>query len=461
MPLTTTSAPRQLSDGNTVGTVLGTGPTDNIGFFGDASPGPQPSGAAQAAIVRGQQAGLIAVFGSAQTPAAIPGSQTAEFAMSTVINASALFRVATTDLLFVNKPTSQAGLGVGNVRGSAANGAGVTFSNLTAVTITPTAAEKYGIVAIRGMPTISVALTPASVPAASIIEQIFTVAGLRAGDLVQVNKPSAQAGLDIVGCRVAGANLLGITYMNCTVLPITPTVENYIVFGLGGIDAVNNLISVQAMVGTPTGVQAGTCAEQNIILNGLAITDAVVGISKPTAQAGLGIAGQRTQTSANSLAITYANPTGTTITPTATEVYSVLVNRPNPTAPMVNYSQALTPTSVPANSSAEQTFTVNGLVAGSAVWVNKPAAQLGLGIAGVRVSAVNQLAVNYVNTSAISITPTAGEVYMIGNFQQSIPDASNSFAQVASAANTAQSILANAIRTALSGSAGLNLIAGA
>jgi hypothetical protein len=48
--------------------------------------------------------------------------------------------LASGDLLFVNKPTSQAGLGVGNVRVSSSNTLGITFANLPAGgNITPTA----------------------------------------------------------------------------------------------------------------------------------------------------------------------------------------------------------------------------------------------------------------------------------------------------------------------------------
>lgn len=459
MPLTTSTSVRQLSDGNSVGTVMGTAPTDKIGFYGLAAGVVQPSGAAQAAVTRGQACGIIATFGSTQSPSLVQAGTAAEGSL-TVTGTTALFKVAATDLLFVNKPTSQAGLGVGNVRGASANTAGVMFSNLTGTSITPTASEKYGVLAIRGMPTIAQTLTPTSVAASTTVEQLFTVAGLRVGELVQVNKPSAQAGLDIVGCRVAAANQLGITFMNVSLAAITPTAESYIIFSLGGLDAVNNSLMLQAKLSVAVDVGGAAAKEISVVFTGLATTDAVVGISKPTAQTGLGLAGQRAQTSANSLAITFANPSAATITPTASEVYSVLAQRPNPAAPLVVYSQALTPASVPAQSSAEQTFTVTGLVAGSAVWVNKPSTQTGLGIAGVRVSAANQLAINFVNTSAVSITPTAAETYVIGNFQAVITDDGNTFMQSASPTSQAQSLLANATRAAL-GPSGVNLIAGA
>lgn len=73
------------------------------------------------------------------------------------------------------------------------------------------------------------ALTPAAVLTITAPEQTFTVNGLLVGDLVFVNKPSAQAGLGIAGVRVTAADTLGITYVNPTVGSITPTAETYII----------------------------------------------------------------------------------------------------------------------------------------------------------------------------------------------------------------------------------------
>jgi len=76
-------------------------------------------------------------------------------------------------------------------------------------------------------------------------------------------------------------------------------------------------------------------------------------------------------------------------------------------------SVTLSPALVAVNTSAEQTFTVNGLEAGDHVVVNKPTAQAGLGVVGFRVSAANTLAITFGNFTAGTITPTASEVYTI------------------------------------------------
>lgn len=76
-------------------------------------------------------------------------------------------------------------------------------------------------------------------------------------------------------------------------------------------------------------------------------------------------------------------------------------------------SVTLSPVEVAANTSAEQTFTVNGLLPGDHVAINKPTAQAGLGIVGMRVSAANTLAITFGNFTASPITPTASQVYSI------------------------------------------------
>lgn len=74
---------------------------------------------------------------------------------------------------------------------------------------------------------------------------------------------------------------------------------------------------------------------------------------------------------------------------------------------------ALTPAAVAANTTAEQTFTVTGLLVGDFVKVNKPTTQAGIGIANARVSAANTLALAFSNNTAGSLTPTAAEVYQV------------------------------------------------
>ncbi len=75
-------------------------------------------------------------------------------------------------------------------------------------------------------------------------------------------------------------------------------------------------------------------------------------------------------------------------------------------------STSLAPSAVGANTTSEQTFTVSGLGQPGAVFVNKPTHQAGLGIVNVRVSAKDQIAITFMNTTAASITPTT-ETYTV------------------------------------------------
>lgn len=459
MPLTTSSAPRQLSDGNSVGTVLGTGPTDKIGFYNNTGGVVQPSGNAQAAVARGVACGTVATFSTSQSPTSVATLTTAELGMTVIGGTGASVSIATGDLLFVNKPTAQAGVGVGNVRVSAANTAGVTFSNLSAGFLTPTTTETYGIVALRGFNALSATLTPAAVAPKTTAEQTFTVTGLRAGELVQVSKPTAQAGLDIAGARVISNNTLGITFMNVTsATTLTPTAaESYTVISLGGMDAENNNVLYQVSANAVTGVGAATTAQRNITITNLAVSDVVLGVQKPTLQAGL-LAGGALVSSAGWVGITFANVTSAaTLTPTANEVYGVGIYRPAPVAPLVIYNQTLTPVSIAANTTAEQTFTVTGLISSTPAWVNKPSPTPGLGITGVRVSSTNNIGITFDNPTSAAITPPS-ESYIIGNFQMPIDAVGNSIIQTASLVSQEQSVLSNAMRTALTTT---GLIAGA
>ncbi len=78
------------------------------------------------------------------------------------------------------------------------------------------------------------------------------------------------------------------------------------------------------------------------------------------------------------------------------------------------FSIALTPTSVAANTTVEETFAATGigLLVTDNVDVSKPSFQAGLGIVNARVSAVDTLAITYINATASPIVPTA-ETYQV------------------------------------------------
>lgn len=94
---------------------------------------------------------------------------------------------------------------------------------------------------------------------------------------------------------------------------------------MGVASLMGNILAqgVASVTISPALVAANTTAEQTFTLPGARLSqDVVVGVSKPTAQAGLGIVGWRI-TADNTVGITFSNNTASGITPTASEVYQV------------------------------------------------------------------------------------------------------------------------------------------
>ena len=75
-------------------------------------------------------------------------------------------------------------------------------------------------------------------------------------------------------------------------------------------------------------------------------------------------------------------------------------------------SQSINVASVAANTSAEQAFTVPGLLPGDFVRVTKPSLSAGLVIGNARVSAPDTLAITFGNLTGSPIDPAA-ETYLI------------------------------------------------
>jgi hypothetical protein len=80
---------------------------------------------------------------------------------------------------------------------------------------------------------------------------------------------------------------------------------------------------------------------------------------------------------------------------------------------LYNIKQVLTPASVGANTTSEQTFNVPGVLPGDSIDINKASHQAGLGITNVRASAAGVLAITFMNNTAAPIVPVS-EQYIIG-----------------------------------------------
>lgn len=332
---TATAGPKQLSDQNSQGTLLGVGATDKIGFFGGTGSdgGPVPGGIVQPASqgsLKGTP-GTVTVYATTQSPVSVAINTTAEQDLTVT-------GLAVGQVVALQKPTNQAGLAIVGARVKATDTLSVTFANDTGTAITPTASQTYLTEAWPVSMVLTATLSPAAVGPNAAVEQQFAVTGLPLGAAVVVNKPTAQAGLGIVGVRSVSAGVVGITFENFTAATITPTAsEAYLVAAMGEVQVAPVFKALRA---------------------------------------------------------------------------------------------ALTPVSVAANTTAEQTFTVAGLPANSQVVVNKPSFTTGLGIGSARVSALNTLAITYINNTAAAIVPPA-ETYTIGLFPGVAPAAGSSTAYAA------------------------------
>lgn len=74
---------------------------------------------------------------------------------------------------------------------------------------------------------------------------------------------------------------------------------------------------------------------------------------------------------------------------------------------MISYSQSIDVASVAANTTAEQDFTLTGLLVGDIVTAIKPTLSAGLGIVGCRVKSANTLSITFINATASPIDPGA------------------------------------------------------
>lgn len=75
-----------------------------------------------------------------------------------------------------------------------------------------------------------------------------------------------------------------------------------------------------------TSKSAATSAEQTVTVNGVAVGDLVLAVSKPSLSAGLGVVNARVS-AANTIAVTFMNATAGAIDPAA-ETYTFVIGRP-------------------------------------------------------------------------------------------------------------------------------------
>ena len=397
------TSPKQLSDQNSQGTELGTSSTDLIGFYG-ATPIVQPT------------AGFDTIFATAAldngtlTKYQITNSTSAPAATTTLETTSTVTGILTGEVIAVNKPAAQAGLGIAGYRVSAANTIGINYTNISSGAITTTS-ETYDVISVSSNYVTTATLSPASVPATPAgSEQTFTVLGAASGNFPIVNKPTNQAGLGISNIRIVSNDVVAITFLNNSSGAITPTAsESYSFAFLPTLVPDGRTLNYKVAMAT-SAIAATTTTDVSTTITGLSADDVITGVSKPSYQASIGVVGYRVG-AANQINVTYVSQSSGAITTTA-EAYGVSVQRRIAKAPFVVTTQALTPVSVAAGTTAEQTFTVPLLNASTSVLVSKPSYTPGLHVVGARVSAASTLAITYQNSGTTAVVPPA-ETYTI------------------------------------------------
>jgi hypothetical protein len=85
---------------------------------------------------------------------------------------------------------------------------------------------------ITQMRVYSQTITAASVAAATVAEQTFTVTGLTTADKVIVNAPANATATGIAGARVSAADTLAIRYVNPTAGSLTPAAGTHTIIAI-------------------------------------------------------------------------------------------------------------------------------------------------------------------------------------------------------------------------------------
>ncbi len=107
----------------------------------------------------------------------------------------------------------------------------------------------------------------------------------------------------------------------------TAVVDSFYVANGAGSGSWKRRIYKYTVVWSPAAVSSNISAEQTVTVAGLVFaTDHVLSVEKPTSQAGLVIGGWRVSAN-NTLAVTFGNFTGSPITPTASQTYTILIWR--------------------------------------------------------------------------------------------------------------------------------------
>ena len=408
--------------GDSDGVNLGANVNDPIGFYGNPTV-PQRALPTQAPLFPAA-ASQVVTYQQTLTPAAggIATISASEAALT--IGTTAGKGVLSTDFVAaINKPTSQAGLGVASGRVSAANTVALTYSNPTGAALTPTASQIYNVTVLRGVPVISQTLTPAAVGAGKTSEQTFTLAPTAAAGTAVINSAGQVSGVLMTS---AGANyttppVVVFNYgLTAAMVPSPNSTAASVGSGATGLAIMSSTGTVLGVQITNPGIGYGAAPTVTFLGGNHISPGMMLMVNKPTCDVGLSIGNCRI-VAPNQIAIEYVNPTAATITPTS-EAYSVAgLHSMAVSNHVISYGvggNSSLATVAPA-ATGEQSLTVYGIKSTDIVMgTQKPSNQTSIALAGSRVSADDTLQIGLANVTATTTTPTANEVYGVTVFRQ-------------------------------------------
>jgi hypothetical protein len=243
------------------------------------------------------------------------------------------------------------------------------------------------------------------------------------GMCIHVNKSSASNSmLGIVNARVVGPYQIGITFINDSTSPITPTGETFRFMAFNELQAASNRVEYVWTANTPvmslSGVTGGAL-EVAVTLPGINLNDTCLSVQRSFNVTSGGILGGVVN-AASSLGIQLISLSNGAVTIKAGEFIGAYVWKQNLVAPsslLVPYLS--TTTAITANTTAEITYTITGLPAAVAVNVNKPTLTPGICIVNAR-AAANTLYLTWHNNTANAVT-VPSEFYLLEVFNQTLP----------------------------------------
>lgn len=421
---------KHASDYNPEGLVIGQSATDKVGFFG-TTPVMQRSNPMQS-IVQGQYIGEIKIHSMLTTAAATNADTCAE--QTFTVNG-----VNVGDfVLAVNFLTQVNAVGMAGWRVTAANTIGLNLCNPTAGALTH-AAEVLSYVVARGLTPISVALTPAAVPADSTMEQLFNIGGTGAtavsvleGDKVKfINVTAPGTGyynpptVKIAASPSTTPSVLTGTFAG---LPIPQPPVGSGASAVAIIDPTGIVVGVQVTEGgsgytTPPIItfEGGNNISPGMFLMG----------SKPLNQAGLGIGNWRVVDD-RTIAIEFVNLTANPILPIGAQVYTIAAFNEMPAINnIVMYGlNIVASTACGATTSQNWAMTLLGLDINDAlIAAVKPTLQPGLFILPTGMPDATHIGIHVLNLSTGALTPTANEVFTCAIWRRNPPAVGNLFVQ--------------------------------